>query len=135
MKYKNGQALVEFALVLPLFLLIIIGGIIDFGLSINNKITLQNLAGDIAKWGALNHKTNEEINNYFISQNKSNLHCQLSKIERIKLNNGGNAIKIVISYENPMLTPFYQILLEKIVDKQSITIKAIAVYKEPEYIK
>ncbi len=50
---EDGQALVEFALVAPLFLLIVFG-IIQFGLALNNWLDLQRIANQGARWGAAN---------------------------------------------------------------------------------
>lgn len=47
-----GQALVEFALVLPLFLLLL-AGIIDFGLGLNASISVSNAAREGARLGAV----------------------------------------------------------------------------------
>jgi hypothetical protein len=50
---ESGQALVEFALIAPLFLLIVLG-IIQFGLAVNNWLDLQRIANQGARWGAVN---------------------------------------------------------------------------------
>lgn len=50
---QEGQALVEFALVAPLFLLVVFG-IIQFGLALNNWLDLQRLANQGARWSAVN---------------------------------------------------------------------------------
>jgi Flp pilus assembly protein TadG len=49
----RGQALVEFALVIPLFLLLV-AGMIDFGLGLNTSITVTNAAREGARLGAVN---------------------------------------------------------------------------------
>ncbi|GAB1353812.1 hypothetical protein MASR1M12_25500 [Erysipelotrichia bacterium] len=41
-KKNKGQAIVELALVFPFFLLIILGGIIDFGFAFYNYVTLRD---------------------------------------------------------------------------------------------
>ncbi len=51
---SGGQAVVEFALLLPLFLLVIVGGVVEFGISFYNYITLQQLANDAAQTIATN---------------------------------------------------------------------------------
>jgi Flp pilus assembly protein TadG len=48
----RGQALVEFALVVPLFLLLI-AGMIDFGLGLNASITVTNAAREGARQGTI----------------------------------------------------------------------------------
>ena len=48
----KGQAIVEMAMVFPFFLLIVVGGIIDFGFAFYNYQTLQQIANDTAQWAA-----------------------------------------------------------------------------------
>jgi Flp pilus assembly protein TadG len=50
---RRGQALVEFALVLPLFLLIL-AAIVDFGMGLSSTITLGNAAREGARLGTVN---------------------------------------------------------------------------------
>jgi Flp pilus assembly protein TadG len=49
----RGQSLVEFALVLPLFLLIL-AAIVDFGMALSSTITLSNAAREGARLGTVN---------------------------------------------------------------------------------
>ena len=53
---STGQSLVEFALVLPLFLLIL-AGIVDFGTALATSITVTNAAREGARLGAVNPST------------------------------------------------------------------------------
>lgn len=53
-KSQCGQAMVEFALVLPI-LLILVGGIIDFGWLYYNKIALNNAAREGARYAAIHY--------------------------------------------------------------------------------
>jgi hypothetical protein len=50
---ERGQALVEFALIAPLFLMIVVG-IIQFGVAINYWFDMQRLANQGARWAAVN---------------------------------------------------------------------------------
>ena len=52
LKSEKGQAMVEFALVLPL-LLILLCGIIDFGWLYYNQITLNNAAREGARYAVI----------------------------------------------------------------------------------
>ena len=47
---SRGQTLVEFALVLPI-IVILLFGIIDFGLMLNHRITLQHAVREGARYG------------------------------------------------------------------------------------
>ena len=51
---ERGQALVEFALIAPLFLLIVVG-IIQFGIGLNYWLDLNRLANQGARWAVVNH--------------------------------------------------------------------------------
>lgn len=51
-KREEGQALVEFALILPLFLMIVVG-IIQFGVALNFWLDLQRIANQGARWAAV----------------------------------------------------------------------------------
>lgn len=50
---EEGQALVEFALVAPLFLLLV-AGIIQFGVALNYWLDLQRIANQGARWAVVN---------------------------------------------------------------------------------
>jgi hypothetical protein len=51
---QEGQALVEFALIAPLFLLLV-AGIIQFGVALNYWLDLQRIANQGARWAVVNH--------------------------------------------------------------------------------
>jgi Flp pilus assembly protein TadG len=50
---ERGQALVEFALVVPLFLILVLG-IIQFGIGLNFWLDLNRLANQGARWAVVN---------------------------------------------------------------------------------
>ena len=50
---EDGQVLVEFALISPLFLLIV-AGIIQFGVGLNYWMDMQRIANQGARWAAVN---------------------------------------------------------------------------------
>ncbi len=56
----RGQALVEFALVIPIFLLLV-AGMIDFGLGLNASITVSNAAREGARLGVVTKLTANEL--------------------------------------------------------------------------
>jgi Flp pilus assembly protein TadG len=51
---ERGQALVEFALIVPLFLFIVVG-IIQFGIALNYWLDLQRLANQGARYAVVDH--------------------------------------------------------------------------------
>ena len=54
LKKEDGQAMVEFALVLPIFILLL-GGIIDFGWIFGNQIVANNACRDAARYSAVHY--------------------------------------------------------------------------------
>jgi TadE-like protein len=50
---ERGQALVEFALIAPLFLVIVVG-LIQFGIGLNYWLDLNKVANQGARWGVVN---------------------------------------------------------------------------------
>ena len=54
---ERGQALVEFALVAPLFLFLVVG-IIQFGIGLNYWLDLNRIANQGARWGVVNKYPN-----------------------------------------------------------------------------
>ncbi len=137
-KSKKGQAVVELALVFPFFLLIIVGGIIDFGFSMYNYLTLQQISSTAVAWGAENKKSDHEIQEYANELKPPwwKEGFSVNKVERSTLTQTqGNVIKLTLAYETPMLTPFYQVLVEAVAKKRSINIAAASVSKESEYLR
>ena len=77
---RKGQALIEFVLILPVFLLILFT-IVDFGMILTNKNNLENISTDIAR-EIKNGKSTEEISNNYgdIKINVSNFKNDYQKI-------------------------------------------------------
>jgi len=132
---RRGQSLVELAMVFPFFLLIIIGGIIDFGFALHNVITLQQLTNDAAQWGAEKNHSDEEIIAFINSRKPTSFKGSFTVMcpQRTKLASGGQVIKICLSYDSPAYTPFYKAMLKGTTGNDSIRISALAAYKIPDY--
>lgn len=140
-KRKNGQAIVEMALVFPFFMLIIIGGLIDFGFAFYNFLTLQQIANDAAQWAAESNGTIGEtsptaIINYANARRPGwwtgSFTVHPPKIAT--LTSGGTTISILVSYDSPTYTPFYQTILSATSGNSSIKLSALAAYKIPEVV-
>ena len=84
---KKGQALVEFVLILPIFLFLILA-IYDFGMIFNKKNTLENDSNDIITLYK-NGKTIDELNSLYsnleISISNDNEYYQITIKDKVKL--------------------------------------------------
>lgn len=137
MRRKKGQAIVEMALVFPFFLLIIVGGIIDFGFAMYNSLTLQQIANDSAQWAADKQITETTtIENYINGKKPGWWQGKFAEpiIETPDLDSGGKVVRVRLGYESPTYTPFYQTMLSGITGSPSISLYAIASYKIPQHV-
>ncbi|MDD3452741.1 MAG: pilus assembly protein [Bacilli bacterium] len=84
MKNNKGQALIEFILILPVFLMIILG-IIDFGKIFYTKYTMQNdldVIADLYKNNKIDEYNNYAANNDLNLQISSNIELTTIKITK-----------------------------------------------------
>lgn len=94
---NKGQALVEFILILPIFILILFA-IVDFGMIINAKSSLENQSVDII--GLIkNDKPIEEIENLYTDV-------------KINIQEENDYLKITLSDEIDIITPGLNRVLE-----------------------
>src|SRR4051812_42363235 len=60
MKSEKGQSLVEFALILPL-LLVLLFGIVDFGRALHAYLTIDHAGREAARAASIGGKSNQDI--------------------------------------------------------------------------
>jgi Flp pilus assembly protein TadG len=104
MKYKKnaGQSLVEFAITLPLLLLLVVG-VFDLGRVIYYYSAVLNAAREGARYGAVNHCDSTGIRN----QTKlltAGLNIRDGDIDIQKIPNTGDPEYIIVSVEYPFET-------------------------------
>lgn len=125
---ETGQAMVEFALVLPI-LLLFIGGIIDFGWIFHNQLAANNASREAARFIAIHYyfdKMNEKSHYadgsaekiaYEIIDSSTNLELNINNIEQITpVNddiNGGKKIKVKFTGEVKILTPILSVFIDE----------------------
>lgn len=137
---RRGQSLVELAILMPFFMLIIVGGIIDFGFAFYNMLTLQQLANDAASWAAetngLEGQDQSSVFAYINSKKPAYWSGTLTPgyTNNVPLDTGGKAVRVTITYENPFYTPVYQTLLQTITGNTFLTLSALAVYQVPQIV-
>lgn len=138
MRYqKRGQSFVEFALICPLVILLFIGGIVDFGFAFYNIIALQQIANATAKWAAESNGTTgrspSEIETYATSKKPAwwNTSFKVQSSPDVTMSTGGKAVRVTLSYESPLYTPFYSTVTMGISGKPVIPLSVAALYQKP----
>lgn len=102
---SRGQSLVETAIILPIVLLLVMG-IIDFGLLFNNYILISNASREGARKAALGGTDSEvvqTIQNMTTPLTLSNMTITISPAYGSR--GHGAQVKVDITYRSPLITP------------------------------
>lgn len=104
MKSQKGQSLVEFALVIPL-LIVLLFGIVDFGRVFHTYLTLDHAGREAARAASVGG-TDDEIESIAVSNGTSiNLTESQVEINPTGEKNSGENVTITITYPIDFLTP------------------------------
>ena len=122
MDSQKGQGILEFAIVLPLFLLLFFG-IAYFGMAFSDYLSLNNIARDSARLASISSK--KDYNDVYDKYSSYKLpvglykwdynnHEKCFKIENKKIGNDTN-VKVTVHAElsnksNPLITVFRNVL-------------------------
>lgn len=96
---RKGQALVEFVIILPIFLLLVFG-VIDIGSILYTKITLQNSLSDVVD-AYQENQTIEEIESELLDHNYV-----------VQIQNDGKYVEISLEKELDLITPGLGLVLD-----------------------
>ncbi|MBF0499508.1 MAG: pilus assembly protein [Candidatus Riflebacteria bacterium] len=134
----RGQAIVELAILFPFLLLIVVGGIIDFGFAFYNLITLQEIANDAAIYAAENKAGGESSNTVetFVLEKKPAWWSgnMTVSVTTPTVAPGVSSKKVVISYDSPVYTPFWQTTVQAFSGNESMRLAVMAVYQIPNCV-
>jgi uncharacterized protein (UPF0333 family) len=105
-KYQDGNVLIEFALIMPI-LLMIIAGIIQFGFILNAKVAVNSASYEAARVATLSdYPENDAINSVLSYASSSLPGWDLNKQLSIEINKTGNVpgdkVKIDVFYDVPI---------------------------------
>lgn len=106
-----GQAVVETAIVLPV-LILLLAGIIDFGLLFNNYLIISNAAREgarLAAVGAEDSDIDTRISNLTSTLNQAEITVEVNPSEGLR--RSGSDVQISISYNNELVTPIISSIL------------------------
>jgi Flp pilus assembly protein TadG len=115
MKKEKGQSLVEFALILPILLIILIG-VVDLGRMYYAYIIITDAAAEGATYAAINPNDISEI------ENRARAACGdiAAGVQSVQVTcptcpsaESGDTVTVSISYDYVVLTPFMDVLFEE----------------------
>jgi Flp pilus assembly protein TadG len=121
LKNEKGQSLVEFALILPLVLLLLMG-IVEFGVMINTYLKIENASREAARSGIVG-STDAEINTLVTSispgLDSSRLKTEVTPQQSSR--KAGNTLTVRVSYEYRLTVPIISNLFNKAITLKSQT--------------
>lgn len=102
---KKGQSLVEFALVLPLLLLILVG-IIEFGFMFSNYLTMTNASREAVRYISLGSTDGEAIQRAMVVSDLLEEERLIITITPAVADRGrGDSVTVIASYQYRFITP------------------------------
>lgn len=119
MKKEKGQSLVEFALVLPLLLLLLFG-IVDFGRVFHAYLTIDHVGREVAR--AVSVGSDEATINNIILKNGASINLTRTDVDITPAESGHDA-EITIQYPITFLTPVIGDLVGPLELKDSTTMR------------
>ena len=104
LKKEDGQALVEFALVLPL-LLILVCGIIDFGWIFGCQLSASSAAREAARYTAIHYNDSTTDNDAAIAQDIVEDYAPTLVSPSVTLTKSSDTVTITVRSQVDILTP------------------------------
>lgn len=118
-KNEKGQSFVEFALILPV-LLIIVMGIFEFGLMFNAYITISNASREGARLGSLGGtdiEVTQRVETTASHLNSANMTVTITPSSRSR----GDMLTVLVEYDYSLITPVISNILSPLVDLEAST--------------
>jgi len=101
LRNEKGQSLVEFAILLPLLLLLLMG-ILEFGLMLNSYLTINNSAREGARLGIVagsDIEIKEMIINISPNLTAGNLIVNITPLEGSRKSGGTLTVEVIYNYQ------------------------------------
>lgn len=105
---ERGQGLVEFALVIPLFLLLVFA-IVDFGMAFHSWITVTNSAREGARIGSVGADAatiTQRVKDTAGSLDNSNLSVTVTNAQGAS----GQDVSVAVTYDYQLITPLSNVI-------------------------
>ena len=130
--------MVELAVIFPFFLLIVMGGLIDFGFAFFNYLTLQQIAADAARYGAEGNGSrglsDQQIRDFVFSRKPAwwSGNFLIPPVVDVKTSDGEATVrKVYLVYDSPVMTPFYVTMVQAVSGMDSLRLSVVAAYQIP----
>ncbi|MCX7884744.1 MAG: pilus assembly protein [Caloramator sp.] len=108
---KKGQALVEFAIMLPVFIFIL-AGIIEFGIMLNSYLTIQNASREGARYGIMGSNDTDIIQVvYATSPNLDENKMSIEITPQDSIRKSGDRVTVKVTYNYQLVVPIISNLL------------------------
>ena len=119
LRSEKGQSMVEFALIMPVLLLIVVG-IIEFGLMFSGYLALTNASREAVRYISLGGDDASAIQrakdvSMNLDSNKMTVLINPSGANRER----GDSVKVTIKYQYKFLTPFIGIIFGNTLDLEA----------------
>ena len=117
---EKGAAIVESAIVLPVFFIVLIG-IMEFGLVFHNYLTLQNAVREGARFAAIGSSeaaVEQRVRDFSASLDQGSLAINIANAQ----GNRGTIVTVDSSYPLPLITP----MMKQLVGQNSFALAAEA---------
>ena len=115
---NRGAVLVEFAIVLPIFILILIGTV-EFGIVLHDYSLLQSASREGARAAAVGFTQaaiEQRVRDFALDINNENLTIEINNAQGVR----GSTVSVRTSYPVPLITP----LMQSIVGSSSFNLRA-----------
>lgn len=119
LREDSGQDLIEYALILPLLLLLFIG-IIEFGMIIFSYDTIANAAREGARVGIISGRTDAQVST---ATRQLTLGLDQSALNVTVDRSNPEAIRVIVQYNAPLLTGVF---VQSIGGSSSVPLQATA---------
>ncbi len=108
LKDEKAQSMVEFAIIFPILLLILVG-IIEFGFMFSGYLTLSNASREAARsisLGAGDVAAVQKVKDSAANLDKTHIVVTINPVEAIRKQ--GDLVTLTITYDYDFLTPFME---------------------------
>ncbi len=101
---EKGQALVEFALLIPIFLILLFA-IVDFGMGFHSWITVTNSAREGARLGAVSATQQDIIDRVYQTSDLPNEDINMTVTVTNAQGQPGGSVVVQVDYDYDLITP------------------------------